>query len=68
MLTEERRAATVTALTEVEAIFLDRQLFRRSVLERPALAERVLRVLAQRLRDTTGQLAAQVSAGLAKNS
>ena len=51
------RTATATALTEVDAMAMDRDDFRAWVAERPEVAERLLRVLARRLRRTDDDLA-----------
>jgi len=48
LLTGERRAATVVALTDVDCYRLDRAAFRRLVDQRPEIAESVANVLAER--------------------
>lgn len=50
------RTATATALTDVDAVVMDRNVFRSWVAERPEIAERLLRVLARRLRRTDDDL------------
>lgn len=50
------RTATATALTDVGAVALDRSNFRAWVAEHPQIAERLLQVLARRLRRTDSDL------------
>lgn len=50
------RTATATALTTVDAVTMDRDVVRAWVSDRPAIAERLLRVLARRLRRTDNDL------------
>ena len=54
------RTASATALTEVDVVTMDRDVFRAWVADRPEIAERLLRVLARRLRRTDDDLAALV--------
>jgi CRP-like cAMP-binding protein len=51
------RTATATALTAVDAVCTERAVFRAWVAGHPELAERLLRVLARRLRRTDDDLA-----------
>lgn len=51
------RTATAIALTDMDAVVMDRDVFRAWVAERPEIAERLLRVLARRLRRTDDDLA-----------
>lgn len=50
------RTATATALTDVDAVTVDRDVFRAWIADRPEIAERLLRVLARRLRRTDTDL------------
>lgn len=50
------RTATATALTDVAAVTVERDVFRAWVADRPEIAERLLRVLARRLRRTDNDL------------
>jgi CRP/FNR family transcriptional regulator, cyclic AMP receptor protein len=50
------RTSTVTAVTEVHAVTMDRRALRSWIAERPEIAERLLRVLARRLRRTDDTL------------
>lgn len=50
------RAATATALSEVHALAVDRQTFRTWIAEHPQIAERLLRMLARRMRHTEDDL------------
>jgi CRP/FNR family cyclic AMP-dependent transcriptional regulator len=50
------RTSTVTTLTEVWAMEMDRQALRMWTTERPETAEQLLRVLARRLRRTNNDL------------
>jgi CRP/FNR family transcriptional regulator, cyclic AMP receptor protein len=50
------RTSTVITLTEVDAVRMDRQALRRWIVERPEIAEQLLRVLARRLRHTNNTL------------
>lgn len=65
------RTATATALTEVDAVAIDRDAFRAWVAAHPQIAERLLRVLARRLRRTDSDLSdlifTDVAARLAKH-
>jgi CRP/FNR family transcriptional regulator, cyclic AMP receptor protein len=59
------RTATATALTEVNAVVMERDVFRTWVAERPEIAERFLRVLARRLRRTDNDLSDLIFADVA---
>ena len=48
LMTGERRAATVVALSDVECFRLDKEIFRGVIQRRPDLAEHVAKVLARR--------------------
>ena len=50
------RTSTVTALTQVKAVTMDREALRFWIAERPEIAEQLLRVLARRLRRTNDTL------------
>ncbi|MEZ0364731.1 Crp/Fnr family transcriptional regulator [Mycobacterium sp. pUA109] len=50
------RTSTVTTLTEVRAVTMDRHALRAWIAERPEIAEQLLRVLARRLRRTNNTL------------
>ena len=50
------RTSTVTTLTEVKAVTMDREALHAWVLGRPEIAEQLLRVLARRLRRTNSAL------------
>lgn len=50
------RTSTVSTLTEVEAMRMDRNALRTWIAERPEIAEELLRVLARRLRRTNNTL------------
>lgn len=50
------RTSTVITLTEVEALRMDRNALRTWIIERPEIAEQLLRVLARRLRHTNNTL------------
>ncbi|MCX2713033.1 Crp/Fnr family transcriptional regulator [Mycolicibacterium sp. J2] len=50
------RTSTVTALTEVKAVTMDREALHAWVMGRPEIAEQLLRVLARRLRRTNSAL------------
>lgn len=50
------RTSTVTALTEVKAVSMDREALHSWVMGRPEIAEQLLRVLARRLRRTNSAL------------
>lgn len=50
------RTSTVTALTEVHAVTMDRTALRTWIAEQPEIAEQLLRVLARRLRRTNDNL------------
>jgi CRP-like cAMP-binding protein len=51
------RTSSATTITEVRAVSMDRDAVRAWVADRPEVAERVLRVLARRLRRTNNNLA-----------
>jgi len=51
------RTSSVTTVTEVKAVSLDRPALRKWINERPEIAEQLLRVLARRLRRTNNMLA-----------
>ncbi|HEY0639167.1 MAG TPA: Crp/Fnr family transcriptional regulator [Pseudonocardiaceae bacterium] len=51
------RTSSVTTVTEVKAVSLDRPALRRWINQRPEIAEQLLRVLARRLRRTNNMLA-----------
>lgn len=51
------RTSTVTAITDVRAVSMDRHALRAWIADRPEIAERLLRVLAHRLRRTNDNLA-----------
>ena len=51
------RTSTVTAVTDVRAVSLDRPALRDWIAKRPEIAEQLLRVLARRLRRTNNMLA-----------
>jgi CRP/FNR family cyclic AMP-dependent transcriptional regulator len=51
------RTATATAITEVDAVSMDRGALRAWIANRPEIAEQLLRVLAGRLRRTNNHLA-----------
>jgi len=51
------RTSTATTITEVRAASMDRDGLRALIIDRPKIAERLLRVLARRLRRTNGNLA-----------
>jgi CRP/FNR family transcriptional regulator, cyclic AMP receptor protein len=51
------RTSTVTAVTDVKAVSLDRPALREWIAKRPEIAEQLLRVLARRLRRTNNLLA-----------
>lgn len=51
------RTSSVTTLTEVQAVSMDRAALRSWIAERPEIAEQLLRVLARRLRRTNDLLA-----------
>lgn len=51
------RTSTVTAVTDVKAVSLDRPALREWINKRPEIAEQLLRVLARRLRRTNNMLA-----------
>lgn len=51
------RTSSVTTVTEVRAVSLDRPALRKWINERPEIAEQLLRVLARRLRRTNNMLA-----------
>jgi CRP/FNR family cyclic AMP-dependent transcriptional regulator len=50
------RTSTVITLTEVKAVRMDRHALRTWIVERPEIAEQLLRVLARRLRHTNNAL------------
>jgi CRP-like cAMP-binding protein len=50
------RTSTVITLTEVKAVRMDRHALRTWIVERPEIAEQLLRVLARRLRHTNNTL------------
>jgi CRP/FNR family cyclic AMP-dependent transcriptional regulator len=50
------RTSTATAITEVRAVSMDRDALRAWIADRPEIAERLLRVLARRLRRTNDNL------------
>lgn len=50
------RTSTVTALTDVQAVTMDREALHAWVMGRPEIAEQLLRVLARRLRRTNSAL------------
>ncbi|MDT4950141.1 MAG: family transcriptional regulator, cyclic receptor protein, partial [Pseudonocardiales bacterium] len=50
------RTSTATAITEVRAVSMDRDALRTWIADRPEIAERLLRVLARRLRRTNSNL------------
>jgi CRP-like cAMP-binding protein len=50
------RTSTVTAITDVRAVVMDRTVLRRWIADRPEIAEQLLRVLARRLRRTNDNL------------
>jgi len=54
------RTASATTLTEVRAVSLDRDTLRGWMVERPEVAEQLLRVLARRLRRTNNKLTDQI--------
>jgi CRP-like cAMP-binding protein len=51
------RTSSATTITEVRAAFMDRDALRAWIADRPEIAERLLRVLARRLRRTNNDLA-----------
>jgi CRP/FNR family cyclic AMP-dependent transcriptional regulator len=51
------RASSVTTITEVRAVSIDRDALRAWIADRPEIAEQLLRVLARRLRRTNDNLA-----------
>ncbi|HUO37814.1 MAG TPA: Crp/Fnr family transcriptional regulator [Mycobacterium sp.] len=51
------RTSTVTAITDVRAVSMDRHALRAWIADRPEIAEQLLRVLAHRLRRTNDNLA-----------
>jgi CRP/FNR family transcriptional regulator, cyclic AMP receptor protein len=51
------RTSSVTAVTDVKAVSLDRAALHKWIIERPEIAEQLLRVLARRLRRTNNLLA-----------
>ncbi len=59
------RTCTATAITDVRATWLDRATLRRWMAERPAIAERLLQVLARRLRHTDDELVELISSDVA---
>jgi CRP/FNR family cyclic AMP-dependent transcriptional regulator len=64
------RASSATTITEVHAVSMDRDGVRASIADRPEIAEKLLRLLARRLRRTNNNLAdlifADVSGRVAK--
>ncbi len=54
------RTASATTLTEVRAVSLDRDMLRGWMVDRPEVAEQLLRVLARRLRRTNNKLTDQI--------
>lgn len=50
------RTSTVTALTDVQAVMMDRSALHSWIAEQPGIAEQLLRVLARRLRRTNNNL------------
>ncbi|MGV0743892.1 cAMP-activated global transcriptional regulator CRP [Mycolicibacterium sp. XJ870] len=50
------RTSTVTALTDVRTVMMDRSVLRGWIADRPEIAEQLLRVLARRLRRTNDNL------------
>lgn len=59
LLTEERRAATVSAATETEVVVIARDVMAKVMARRPELAEEVSRVLNERRRELTQVLGSQ---------
>ncbi|MDD4866721.1 MAG: Crp/Fnr family transcriptional regulator [Mycobacterium sp.] len=59
------RAATATALTEVDVVAVDRQTFQTWIAEHPRIAERLLRMLARRMRRTEDDLCDLISTDVA---
>jgi CRP-like cAMP-binding protein len=51
------RTSSVTTITDVRAVSMDRDALRRWIADRPEIAEQLLRVLARRLRRTNNNLA-----------
>jgi CRP-like cAMP-binding protein len=56
ILCDVPRTATVKATTDLHALRLSKDLFLRLVADNPTIAVHIMRVLAQRLEATTGQL------------
>ena len=54
------RTAKATALTELRAVSVDREMLRGWMADRPEIAEQLLRVLARRLRRTDNKLSDQI--------
>jgi CRP-like cAMP-binding protein len=59
------RTCTATAITAVRTMWLDRATLRGWMACQPAIADRLLQVLARRLRDTDGELVELVSSDVA---
>ncbi len=59
------RTCTATAITDVRAVWMDRATLRAWMARRPAIAEQLLQVLAQRLRHTEDELVELVSSDVA---
>lgn len=59
------RTCTATAITDVRTMWLDRTTLRAWMARHPAIAERLLQVLARRLRDTDEELVELISSDVA---
>ncbi|MEM0923741.1 MAG: cyclic nucleotide-binding domain-containing protein [Pseudomonadota bacterium] len=58
-LTDQPRTSTIRAKTEIEVLQLDKQTILALMREFPDIALELIRILANRLRDTSAQLAAE---------
>lgn len=59
------RTCTATAITDTQAVWLDRATLRTWMAQRPVIAEQLLQMLARRLRDTADELVELISSDVA---